>query len=474
MDRKIILITIDCLRPDHLGCYGYSRNTSPNIDNISENGIRFLSAIANGPGTSESFKSILASIYPNMFSPLNYSMRKYRSLPKELPTLSQVLRREGFLTAAFSTNPFLTVPRGYLKGFDHTFDFLNYAKRGDETRSAGGAPLLGDRLSSIPLLKPLVKVKKSRLWQLLRPFYYLLVVRTSPRESDILTKEVITWIEEHGTEDFFLWTHYMDPHDPLSPPSDSLRRFSSSLDRFSIRALWAKLSLPGGMSADDRKQIVDLYDAAIRHADDCIGGILSKLKEEGIYDETTIIITADHGRMLGKRGKYAHGLLYDDVIRVPLIIRSPGLNDTTVVEDQLGLIDLPCIILNLTNVDKPESFMGKNLLPQPDQSTMGKQKVITEKMRTPADADTFKRAIAIRTKKWKYIFNEIENYQELYDLKADPEETRNICNDEVGVVEKFKSQVERHVQMEKRTSRTIRKTKRKIRKLKTLKPLGEA
>jgi len=417
---NIILITIDALRYDHLGCYGYHRDTSPSIDALATRGVKFLQAISNGGKTPQAFPSILASAFP----PFEQSW--IRPLSPSNVMLAEVLKEAGYQTAAFHSNPFLSQFCGYNRGFDTFEDTLrDVSPRGIRLRLRQWFPL------DTPVGRIRVKVGK-----MLGPVIHRVAGKAIVNASE-MTAKATSWLEGNQGK-FFLWLHYMDVHAPYLPASKYVRYFCDRpVSRREMHTLrYRMVSKPGQLSPSGVETLICLYDAEIRYADEAIGVLLRKL---GNYaSNTVIIVTADHGEEFGEHGKFSHQTVYEGTLRVPLIITGPGTKGGTLVEQQISLIDLAPTILDIAGLDSPRSFHGKSLL----SLIEGKEGNEVGTISTITDPRVRELSIAYRVPGWKYIHIESLDgsggvREEVYDLVSDPGETRNLHGADTEEVRKF-------------------------------------
>jgi len=437
---NLILLTIDCLRADHLGCLGYTKQTTPNLDNIARTGILFTQAISVGPSTRPSFLAICTSTYPQMYGGWLY-------ITASRTTIAQVLKEHGYCTAAFHTNPWVSSFFGYNKGFD-TFD--------------DGIPKLGSR-RRLSMLKELVKHRIARNARLDYFVYHIFMVGMATRIIDkpkLLNQKAIAWLYDNPSN-FFLWIHYMDAHEPYTPSSG----FMSPLKAHRILRLNTKArKTPASLSAREVDELVAEYDARISHVDDAIGSLLATLRESGILSNTFIIITADHGQQFMEHGRHGHGnYLYDELIHVPLMIAGPGL-EGKVISQQVSLLDLAPTILDLAGIEKPRAFVGNSLLPliSGDMASAGDSDAISETHTHPPHwkfqlaairprIDTTHRRISLRKGKWKYIYTEGEQ-DELYDLDDDPKETQNVIDLQPEIAMAMRNKITAHIAFEEESA----------------------
>ena len=433
--KRIFLITVDCLRADHVGCIG-GGNLTPNIDRLARDSLVFTRAFANGPGTNQSFPAILTSTYFLIHGGLRLNPR--------CTTLAEVLRDHGFKTVAFHSNPFLSEILGWNKGFDEFYDFMDTLKgasafitrqqqaglTGKLTRFA--ASLLGaSRSSKVRSLLKKVYFKFSKL-----EFPYL--------EGKELNKHVINWVEKNLDERFFLWMHYMDPHDPYIPPEEYLTEFSSRKDAFDFN-----LSVDtDNLSEEELSTLKRLYEGEVKYTDACIGEFLDYLEEKRLTDESLIVITADHGHAFMEHGRFAHAydILYNEVIHVPLTIY--GVNADRKIDSNVQLLDLSPTILNLLGIKLPLTFIGKSMFDglkfsRPIFSESAKPDLINLKY------DANKKVISCIDGNFKLIINELKDTIELYDLKKDFQERSDLFNIEEEKVKEMMSLIYTHLMYER-------------------------
>lgn len=469
---NLILLTVDCLRADHLSCLGYSKKTSPNLDKLASDGVLFSQAISVSHWTSPSFISIFTSTYPLMHG-------GKLTVASERTTLTQVLKRHGYHTAAFHSNPWLLSRWGYHEGFD-TFD--------------SSIPLRHPLLRHEPLPdKPRKLIKRitgteSRQYRLLRQIYTLF---KTPKANYIngvdLNRKAITWLKDKPG-DFFLWLHYMDVHEPYIPyekvvlPFRKHRALKLNKKADLCRApRYLNLhertnSELTSLSPQGLMEIIALYDARVSYVDKMINSLLATLKQCNILENTCVIITADHGQQFLEHGLYGHQYdLYEELIRVPLIIIGKGL-ESRVISQQVSLLDLSPTILAILGIEKPRAFLGNSLLPLINENkiNIGNSIIISEADTIGArnldfktgGLDTNQKLMSLRTAKWKYIYNE-SGQDELYCLEDDPKEAYNVIAANPELAADFKSRIMSQIKFEgKSAPDTVEHIKARISNLK--------
>ena len=291
-DYNVVLISIDTLRADHLGAYGYDKDTSPNIDALAEDSVLFKQSIAHGPSTLISHASIFTSQIPAHHGA---SVTANTPVAKGLPVMAELLQEAGLSTASFNDGGQLSAVYGLGRGFD-LYD----------------SDTMGIR-----------------------------------RFSDRITP-AIEWIDTEAEKNFFLFLHSYETHTPFVPREEYLKMFdgeyAGSLPEILEDKLLRKISR-GEVQTNERdfEYIVNSYNAEIRSADDAVGQFVEYLKATGLYDNTLIVLTSDHGEEFGERGSVGrHGhTLHDELLHVPLIIKLPGSRLAgSQVDEQVRGIDI--------------------------------------------------------------------------------------------------------------------------------------
>ncbi len=440
MGGNVVLLTIDCLRADRLSCEAFGRTTTPFLGRLASEAVVFSNAFATGPRTAESFPGILTSTFPLMYSS-GYALTDRRT------SIAEVLFGSGYTTAAFHSNPYLSTNYGYDKGFAVFWDSLEMASP---------VSSLGHRLSlclkkETPLYRFLRRL--SALWhtsRMVEPFV----------RAETLNAKSIQWLE-YAPDAFFLWLHYMDPHYPYLPGKAYLRRFREPPpSRRTLQRLMVKMAESHDtISEQERLLLGDLYDAEVRYADEQIGHLQAQLQALGLYEDSLIVVTADHGEEFGEHGAYSHATwasevkdgrvsvkLHDELLHVPLLVRFPGGQHAGQQVDELvSLLDLAPTILDWAGIQQPEEWCGQSLLPLVRQKKAGRPFVLSEYLvhnrgfRGPV--------IACRTKEWKYIHEGVFGRHELYDLRNDPQELRNVIATQPDRAAELQTHVAEHTKL---------------------------
>ncbi len=398
---NVLLITVDTLRPDHLGCYGYARRTSPHIDALARDGVLFRQAISAAGRTVQSFPSILTGVYPIVHG-LRYEGQSHEVVWPRL-TLTRALKENGY--DAFAVTQGLNV--GLHRDFDVYDPDIYYDP---QQKKKMYLPTRDDREAS----------RKALGWLAARRG------RSAP---------------------FFLWLRYNAPHWPYDAPAPYTEMFDPTyrgphtfndektpdVERGDI--IFGRTRLP------DREieHAVAHYDAEIAYADRAIGDLLEGLMELGQREPTVVVLTSDHGESLGEHDYFfEHGAyLYDPTIRVPLIISgSAFLPSRRVVEDQVRTIDIVPTVLDIAGLPIPPGLQGVSLLPRA-RGEAGAPDLLAfaESGRNfyPENPRQYVTGVAgkwrmLRTGRYKLILipKDPQPVWELYDLSADPQETVNL------------------------------------------------
>ncbi len=369
----VYLITIDTLRADHVGCYGYKQVETPALDALAADGVRFTEAFTHSPITNTSHITILTGLLPSVHGVTDFGI----PLSPQHATAAELLKQHGYQTAAFIGAVILdsnTLAPGLDRGFDFYDNFpKSESKNSDGTRTDG--------------------VKKER-WG-----------RVERRGMEVV-EHAEAWFEKHRAGPHFVWVHLYDPHDPYEPPPPFSEKYKDHL-----------------------------YDGEIAYADSALARWIAFLKKAGVYDNAIIVVTGDHGEGLGEHGEETHGLfLYDSTLHVPLILKTPlktaaGAHRGTAIDAQVRTTDILPTILSATGVSAPAELNGESLLP-----LISKEVDEKDDEKQPSNRALFGetdyplrwgwaplRALRADGTKW------IEAPRpEFYDLRADPKELKNL------------------------------------------------
>ena len=391
---NILLISIDTLRADHLGCYGYGRPTSPNIDGLAKKGVLFENAFSPASWTLPGHMSIFTSLYPS-FHKLEARRGNLR-LDSSEQTIAELLKDVGYRTASFVTHPYLAAKWGFDQGFDLYF-----------------------------MQQPIVRAAEQ-------------------------TESVIGWLDWHvfherrGLEPsgFFLFVHYMDPHETYSAPQPFRDRYTGDYEGH-LRPedhLVTMFLEQDFRSQADYQYVLALYDGEISYVDDEIGRLLDSFDDVGLLASTVIALTSDHGEEFKEHSGMGHKTtIYAEQLQVPLIITNPArITAGQRVSSQASLVDIYPTLVGLIGEEIPAQAQGIDLGQFFTRaSTYDERRVKPE--RTSESPPQFaelgplgyswegpfdKRAI--RTDRYKLILNYEQGPKELFDIRTDPREQHNL------------------------------------------------
>ncbi len=431
--ERIYLITIDCLRADYVGCIR-GKKLTPNIDSLAKNSIVFTKAFANGPSTNQSFPAILTSTY--------FLMHSRMQLLPYYTTIAEVLRNNGFKTAAFHSNPYLSKILGWNKGFDTFYDFMekNKAAIADFIRHKG-SPL--GRFFNLPSLISWVS-KRLKIKGLLRKIHYTFPRLSLPSlEGELLNKKAMSWLKRNYDKKFFLWLHYMDSHYPYTPPEPYLTEFTSRKEAFLFN-LSVDLE---AISKEQVKILKNLYLGTARYVDASIGNLLNFLEKNQLLEKSLIFLMADHGEAFTEHGISAHpdNILYNEVLHVPLIIY--GLNISAKLEFPVQLLDIPPMITDILGFKKQKNFLGESLLSQLEKPNPSRPIFSESRKLNPFNLkyDPTKNAVSCIKYPYKLILNELSGTTELYNIEKDFRETNNLSDSEKEVYASLMASVKKHL-----------------------------
>lgn len=398
--QGIILISLDTLRADHLGTYGYHRDTSPDIDALAEESVVFEKAVVQSPWTLPSHMSIMTSLYPSFHGLCDKDT--FSPLSEEHITLAELLKKGGYKTAAFTDGGFVSAKFGFDRGFD-TYD---------------------DQGGGIKSILPKAKM----------------------------------WLEAHKTEPFFIFIHCYDIHSPYNPPSPYDTLFHDFPYRGNIipsnRKLTKMLNNQLDISDEDINHIISFYDGGIRYTDAMIGDFLSYLKNLDLYNQSLIFLTSDHGEEFYEHGSILHWQLYfNPDLHVPLIMHMPGFSKRGIrIKDLVRSIDILPTVLDIAGIPNHSQAQGRSVLPMIGR----KENFLTRFLLR--FSDLFKKEATISFAETKYykhrklespfrsvitddgyhmIYDQEPDSMQLFNLVLDPGAQNNIVNDNNDIAERL-------------------------------------
>lgn len=377
--KNVVLLTVDTLRQDVLGCYG-GGNLTPFIDSIQNRCIRFNKAHSSGPYTQAAFPGILTSSYY-----LDYG--KHKRLSGKRGLVSEELKKAGMATAGFHSNPYLSDYLGWNRGWDLFYDSME-----DEVRD----------------MVPYIKAER-------------------------INKKVDTWLSSQASagrdKPFFLWVHYMDVHEPYIPDRKYIDMVDPSiqLNEKEMYQLFKEVLLKRDVSDRGIVELLrKLYCAHVREVDDSVKELFGILEKWDVLKDSWIIMTTDHGDEFGEHGGLSHdGKMYSELVNVPLVIYEPNREIGEVCETLVSTLDIAPTILYLFGLNPYKGFQGHSLFPLKDYPIKGVFGEALDKHGSDEKGEE-KEVHYYREGDFKIIYRERENAWELYDLATDPKEVNNI------------------------------------------------
>jgi arylsulfatase A-like enzyme len=363
--KGVLLVSIDTLRRDHVGAYGYPRPTTPRLDALAGAGLLCEDAVSSSSWTLPAHLSLLTSADPGAHGGVDMS----HGFNRRLPTLADQLKAAGFATQAVTSHLYVSATYGLDQGFDR-LDFHQDRKATD----------------------------------------------VADRALDLL--------DRFGDRPFFVFLHFYDPHWHYDPPEATARLFAHEYTG-TLTGQWQDFSRRdrGSVTAADLQHLLDLYDGEIRYVDDELGRVLDHLRARGLERNTLVAVTSDHGEEFLEHGSWEHQkTLYEEVVRIPLMMRGPGLAPRREPQ-QSSLLDVAPTILEWAGVAALPAAQGRSLLaPAPEREAYGETD----------QTDDGARRLFLRggQGRWKAIVSLARDKdrplrEEWYDLAADPRERRS-------------------------------------------------
>ncbi len=459
--KAVILITIDALRADHLKCYGYHRNTTPNLNKFAEEGKIFLNTITNGPETPTAFSSLFTSILPFLDG-------GYSPLPSQKISLVQLLRENRIFTYSIHSNPNLGRIFNYDRGFDVFLDGERYKRKSNDSikqlLSYHVKKILDSNRLSSKLIYRLKGFNKIKLWLRKKiPFLTEILLPFTPiaYNAPYIVSKVISFLN-NSKKPFFLWAHFMDVHSPYNPPAKNVinfreKDFSISEREFLTNKVYS-MSLEVKTTSRMIEDLKILYDAEIHFVDEYLKKLIELIKNR-FKDNCLVIITADHGESFYEHGLFGHqGSVYDEILKIPLIIVELGKKPIEKdIKDVVQIMDIAPTILDYFGIDIPENFQGSSLIPIiKGENPIRKEVIISECYQKNRLMKRNRKEglilFAIRKHEWKYIFDEEKEAEFLFNLKSDPKEKNNLIGENPEKLEEFRIIKEYHLEKTTTTS----------------------
>ena len=385
---NLLFVVFDTTRADHLSCYGYGEPTTPYVDSLAAEGVRFDALRAQSSLTPVSAATFLSGTLPFRHGVRSLFVVDGQRMSPDVPSLFELLRASGRRTAAFVSAKPMGEHYGLGRGFDHYDDDLQETRERYQITGFSDAP---------------------------------------QRPADETCDRALDWLGDHGGEPFALLVHMFDAHDPsFVPPAAFLREHvefpvPEPLHRYT----------PGRhpVFTKSMQHVVDLYDAEVRFMDEQLRRLGERLEQLGVLDNTLIVFVADHGEAFGEHDFYTHGLLYEEQLHVPLVLRGPGIPAGRVVASRAGLVDLAPTLAELLDLGQPAAeFDGSSLVALfEEQAEAPDRDIYAEVHHAAGDSRGREPELySLTAGKWKYVHHPHGGAHELFDLAADPGELTNL------------------------------------------------
>lgn len=480
---NIIFILIDACRARNLSCYGYSKVTSPNIDRLADEGVLFENAWSCTNVTDISLTSIFSGKYPlsHGITAHGHEVREEhvrRLISRKIKLLPEILKTRGYTTAGVDW-----MGRWFAKGYDYY---------------TGTRQKAGGFSSPRVILWNFTKLYWKKLPDFPRDLFKRLYFKVFPKEislvvedAKITTNLAINFIKKNRDNKFFLFIHYWDTHRPYNPPEEYWKKYYSEgtahgieIEEIIEKSMGKDKSFYSRWLRMEKNvdEVLAKYDGEIAYVDREVGRLVKTLEDQGLRDNTLLVLTSDHGESLLEHGIYlCHHGLYDETIHIPLIFRWPAeLPKKKRIGGHVQHVDLVPTILDLLEVGEGD-FDGKSLLPL----IRGKIKKLRSEIHFQEQEHAGKATrMAVRTADYKYIeklpkgrkphqrFKHeqgADENDELYDLRKDPREIRNVAKVRPHVARRIRTRLFKWISsLERKTMRMEkRRIREKVRRLKS-------
>lgn len=414
---NIILISIDTLRADHLGCYGYKRPTSAFLDEFSSKSVLFEDVTAPAPWTLPSHGSMLTGYYPSRLGLTSHNS----ILGEDAETLAMLLSNRGFATGGVVNSLYLSKEYGFARGFEQ----FKYVPESHQPQGAAGA---------------IINLAKQ-------------------------------WFDRHRDRQFFFFLHLYDVHSDYRSMPEYTNRFAGKYSGKVNGSTAQLLAFREGqfpLDSNDREHLIDLYDAEICQLDEKLGVLFDYLRGLGVLDNSYVIITSDHGEEFLDHGGVLHGRTqYQELIHVPLLIAGPGIPKGRRIKNTASLVDVTPTVLGLVGAEHSGKSEGVDLsgLWKSGGGELPSRFIFSEADHNNV-ANDIKRAV--RHGRFKLHFDRLTEKVHLYDLQNDPEERIDIAEAQPQVVGLLLGELKSFMQKSRQGGATMTLTPENLERLKSL------
>ncbi len=424
---NVLVITLDTTRADHLGSYGRARVKTPRLDGLAAEGTLFEKAFTPIPSTFPSHSTLFTGRYPASHGVHDNAVY---SLGAEQRTLAELLHERGYATGAFVSAFVLDHQFGLDQGFEVYDDQVDL-------------PLMKFDVSKLP--KELDPAR--RKWEVTLATAY-------QRRGDATTTAALQWLGGLGSRPCFLWVHLFDAHQPYQPPPPWDRAYDPDYQgpmNGDQRAFWP-LQARGAIRRADVDHMVALYDGEISWLDEQVGRLLEGVRKVGRWNETLVLVVADHGEGLGEHSQiFEHNSeIYEETVHVPLLVRRPEESARGArVGALVRTLDVAPTLLDWLGLDPEPAMQGRSLLPFTDRSAEvrdaaeGAGEVLLEALRERQVNPVAESLLGLRSETFKVIValdgaGAVKRV-ELYDLAADPGEKHDLADSQPARADKLRA-----------------------------------
>ena len=384
---NVLMLLVDTLRADRLGCYGATPSNTPTLDALAAGGRVFADNVAQAAWTMPSVSSIMTGLHPRSHGVLGgpepgaaADERDWAFLPSALPTIAGTASAAGITTVGVSANPLVSRGTNLAHGFESFVD--------------------------VP------RDRRTHRWAV----------------AEEVNGAFLRWLRANKGHRFLGYLHFMEPHDPYTPPDDLRPKpppdIRPRLAAGDIVAFAEAIDWHGAppLPESDVRWLRALYDAEVRSWDRALGSLIAGLDAAGVRRSTVIVVTADHGEEFQEHGRLKHGSqLYEESIRVPLVIQGPGIAPARTTTQTQGIDVFPTVAA-LLGASPPTGLPGRNLLSASDPPPPA----FIETRAGPGDGGPSIDLLAVRTVGWKLIRDPATGHERLFDLSHDPGEHHDL------------------------------------------------
>jgi arylsulfatase A-like enzyme len=440
---SMVLVTVDCLRADHVGFMGYERPTTPFLNSLASESFVVPNAIVGGVPTYYSFPAILASRHPLAVG------RDLIGLAPGETSLPSYLKQSGYATAAFlAANPYLSARFGYDQGFDTFCDFLEQ----DLTPAGAASNGANSNRFRVRLNRTLQRFSHNLgpVGTLYDELYFQYCQRVTPSapsldslrpypSADTIVDHAEEWLGAARPSPFFLWLHLMDPHAPYYPDEEA--QHSIGIPQVSpwhaqyLNCYWNRSDIGPNRLRHHREAVVQLYDAGIRWVDIQMARLVKRLKSLQLWDRCAFVLTADHGEEFLEHGARFHAAwsMKEELIRVPLLARVPGVSGREVTRKPFSHVDLGPTLLDAMGLPVPSEFLGRSYWREWQHQEDWAQPAIVESAECSnpnrRESRLSARVLCVRDIRHKLVLRYGSGEEQLFDLQSDPDERRPLPTD---------------------------------------------